>query len=312
MFQNCVGFISYNSLNYESDAFLQLDNIDTFYDFEIYGKFSNNKLDNEKYTAGNTNNPDDYSLPNIEKIINPNSILRLNPFEKISTNSIDLHDIEFNEEEKEEELISQESINILNYFKNNKKQNNSKKHFSNIIFSSDNSIIGNFEIKPRNINQNISSKYDENFNQVQMYPSNEKVENILNEVYNSQNITNTEFDYNTSIQNNRNVNSYNDFSYDVNNSNSFNYHDFTENNNTFNVMNEFKSEVLQKIDNTINNLEQKIITQNTIKQEIRNVENKITQVIEEKLNEREDVIVKKINEKSEKDFKDFKFKFLNS
>ena len=243
MFENCVGFISYNSLNYESDAFLQLENIDTFYDFQIYGKFSNNKLDNEKYTAGNTNNPEDYSLPDINHTTNPNSLLRLNPFDKITTSLIDLYDSEYVEEDSKEELVSDESLNILNYFKNNKKQNKSVSS-AGLIFSVDNSIKGSFQFKPRNINYNTSSSHEDFFSNVQISPSNEKIENIVNEIDNSQNFTNNEFDYNTTVQNNRTTNSFNDYSYDVNNNNSMTFHDFTEQNNTVNVINEFKSEVL--------------------------------------------------------------------
>lgn len=307
-------FVNYSSLIYNSDAFIQLDNFDTYYSYSSKYLISANKLDISKYTAGNTSDPNDYSLPNVDSVIKPNKILRINPF--ISKKPISVFLISENENKTEEnedfQNISEESLKILNHFRNIK----NKKTFKDKITlnSSDDENYEEFIFNPRDF-FDLNSNKQNSLNEVLTIVSEKNIEeNKKNDEINIlENISNNQFNYFSNKNETRVENNYKEFSYDVNNESfTSNVNNFTENITTFTVLNEIKQELIENFNNTVNNLEQKIQNNQVLNQEIKNIEQKITNVIEAKLTANEEKIIKKIQEKSENDLKKFHHDFLNS
>ena len=80
--------ISYKSISQESDAFIFSEQFVPYYELEINGIFSADNLEFEKYTAGSTDNPEDYKLPDVNNIVLPNKLSRINAFNKNNKESL--------------------------------------------------------------------------------------------------------------------------------------------------------------------------------------------------------------------------------
>ena len=131
MKKESIEMVSYEKLSYQSDAFLDLNGLEPFINFIVDENYSTQILSLDKYTAGSSDNPDDFSLPEHKHITKPESLLRLNPFNNINKSSILLRSsnniaksypfIENSSEEETQDIpyIADEALELLKYFENN-------------------------------------------------------------------------------------------------------------------------------------------------------------------------------------------------
>lgn len=329
MEEKSVGFVKYSKLSQESDAFFYNDKLSPYFELEIFGNYSASNLENEDYTAGTTNDPDDFDLPDITNTILPNKLLRLNSFQKLSKQKIfaidDFENSEFTfpkiEEKTQEEIyiesnfMASDAFKFMNLLKNKNIKINKNIESNKISISSNKLNLVEITIDERRL---ISPSVIDNTNDEikNLFPTSEKSNNITNISNTEELITqkNEIYDYNTIVNNSRmeSINS-NNFSYDIYNNVNPSYNDFSQQINNTQIIQEVKDEIINNVSQTINNIQNTIQNQQNItKTEIKNVENKIIQVIEEKLDEKETKIIDKISEQSKKDLNQFKRDFLNS
>lgn len=308
----------YVKIAQESDAFFESDQFCPFIRVQLSTHHSNLPLEANFYTAGNTNNPEDYSLPDISDTVSPKKLIRINPFNSNSTDKINTYDFDSNEETIQEEVyepyVNQEAKKLLFFMKNRSKQ---KSKISNTDLQLKTSSYSEytFEIRSRNFEEKSDKfSYEENesitlndgtkVNTSSKNPSINKTENSTN-IYNNKEIhvdtTKQQIEYKAG-----------DIRYDIQNQNFSTNIDFTNNFSTTNIVNEIKTEIIQEVNSSINKLENTFINQSVTRNEITKVESNIIKVIEEKLVERDSKLLEKIEEKTKKDLKSFSRDFLNS
>lgn len=305
MSSKSIEFLKYLNLSQNSDAFIFIDKLESFIEVKLSQEFSNSTLDFDKYTAGNTKNPDDYKLPSVENIVNPEKLIRINPFNNSKNTEIKIFQydeekyfLKNNQKNIPDEIMASDSLKFL--FEFNKKKNE-KKIFTNQI------VINNYNFLEDKIV--LNSRYiDEGSNNIPIEYAKKNIDSKdkdIKEVVNNETIKN--------IQNiNRTKNIINEIEYDINNASSSYYNDFTTINNTSKVVNEVKNEIINTVNQNIVNLEKKILSQTVSNFEMNNIQNNIVKNIQNHLDQKESAILEKIDEKSKKDFNKFKNDFLNS
>ena len=85
-----IEWVSYNKLSPLSDAFIYCESFNPLVKYKTGTPVSAEDLHNEKYTAGSTDNPEDYNLPDIKPIVKPERLGRINPFYNANSNKIKL------------------------------------------------------------------------------------------------------------------------------------------------------------------------------------------------------------------------------
>ena len=311
-----INFVNYKSISQESDAFIFSDQFTPFISLEISGIYNSKKLENLKYTAGTTNNPNDFKLPQIHHVVLPNKLMRMNPFSKTNNFeflSEDFVEEEIQEEQKQDEIIADESLEFLQFMNKIEKQE-SKIKPTDSFYISKYTDTTNQSLGPRSfVNQVSNNNIQENTN-FDFVP--DKNGNNTNEIIKETNIINKQntsrFDYNTFNNVNRTQVNNEYFSSDIYNGGDANYFDFTSQTTQQQNIKNITNEIVTNIENKINNLENKIFTENITKQEIQNIQNNIVNVIENKINETQENILEKIESKSVKQLDQFKRNFLNS
>jgi hypothetical protein len=313
-----ISFLRYVKIAQESDAFFESEQFCPFIRVQLSTHHSNLPLEANFYTAGNTNNPEDYSLPDISDTVSPKKLIRINPFNSNFTDKINTYDFDFNEEIIQEEVyepfVNEEAKRLLSFMKNKSKQ---KLKISNtdLLLKTSSYSEYTFEIKSRNFEEKSDKfSYEENesitlndgtkVNSSSKNPSINKTENNTN-IYNNKEIhvdtAKQQIEYKAG-----------DIRYDIQNQSFSTNIDFTNNFSTTNIVNEIKTEIIQEVNSSINKLENTFINQSVTRNEITKVENNIIKVIEEKLVERDSKLLEKIEEKTKKDLKSFSRDFLNS
>jgi len=313
-----ISFLRYVKVAQDSDAFFESEQFCPFIRVQLSTAHSNLPLDANYYTAGNTNNPEDYSLPDISDTVSPKKLIRLNPFNSNNEDKIATYEFESDEEIVQEEVyepfVNEEAKRLLAFMKNRPKQK-SKNTNTDLQLRSSSYSENIFEIRPRSFEEKSKNfDYQENesltlsdgtkVNSTTKNPTINKTENKTN-VYNNKEIyvdsTNQQIEYKDG-----------DISYDIQNQNFSTNIDFTNNFNSTNIVNEIKTEIIQEVNSNINKLENTFINQTITRNEIIKVENNIIKVIEEKLVERDSKLLEKIEQKTQKDLKSFTRDFLNS
>lgn len=307
--------MNYKKISQESDAFVFSDQFIPYFELEISGIYSSSKLELSKYTAGTTEDPNDYSLPNIDNLTLPNKLSRINPFNKNSSIELLLDgQVENKKVYEKDELISSEAEEFLQFLRNVNLNKNQNISLDNHIFISENTEYSLFNIHDRKYLLDIQKTDIDGFEFAES--PNIKSDSITN-IDNSETIINnknyqSKFDYKTNNSNNRFETRNEFFTTDVRSEGNSYYNDFSSKVEQKQIITEMKSEILQTFQQSITNLENKIINENTTKQDIVNIENKIVQVFETKLKNVQDEIIEKIEDKSSKQLSRFKNNFLNS
>jgi hypothetical protein len=313
-----INFVNYNKISQESDAFIFSDQFIPYFELEISGNFNADSLDLEKYTAGTTDNPEDYSLSNVDYIVNPQKLSRINPFNKNSKELI--YSLKDSDESikpiiSQPDVMSEDAIVFFNFINNRDDAVTKKKTTENHVFiSKAEEEFEEFVINQRFFSNMSNSSIEEtkSSNIQEIKEDGKSSTSIYNEYKNNTIVKKNKYDYRTILEDSR-VNEINkQFSYDIYNSESKSVYDFTTRSENNTVINEVKNELIVHMDQKINNLENKIFNQNITRNEINQIENKIIQVIESKLQKTEDQIIEKIDERSTEKINKFKNNFLNS
>lgn len=116
MKQNNIEWTKYDKINSASDAFIYLDDLIPFINYESGTDLSSSLLPPNFYTAGTSDNPDDYSIPEVK---NYNKLSRLNPFNKNSNFSVHsyqegLENESLYPQETNSSSIQSENIELIN------------------------------------------------------------------------------------------------------------------------------------------------------------------------------------------------------
>lgn len=310
--------ISYKSISQESDAFIFSEQFVPYFELEISGIFSADNLEFEKYTAGSTDNPEDYKLPDVNNIVLPNKLSRINAFNKNNKESllISCDNLETNNESNIDlELISEDALLFAQFFNNRETKIKRKKSNDNSVFISESDdTFEEITLKHRFFSNETSKSIDENYsvNVEKESKSDNANPNIVNDIRNSSSINNNKYEYKTIKEGSRIVNSDQNFSYDLYSDRSTNVYDFTSKVDQSSFLTEMKNELILNFDQKITKLENNVVNNNITRQEINQIENNIVQVIENKLKHTEEQILEKIDQKSDEKIKKFRNNFLNS
>lgn len=312
-----ISFLRYVKIAQDSDAFFYSSQFCPFIEIQLSTAHTNLPLEANYYTAGTTNDPEDYNLPETKNSVNPKKLIRINPFSSNSSDEISTYEFGSDEkiiqEEVYEPFVNDEAKRLLAYIKNKPKQK-SKISGSSLVLSESNFSEHIFEIRPRAESEKGSFSYEENDNVTYSNGSKEKsnlIKQVNNKTENINKINNTQEFY-TDIKNQRIEYNSGDINYDLNNQSFSTNIDISNNFNTTNIVNEIKTEIINEVNSSITKLENTFINQSITRNDIVKVENNIVKVIEEKMVERESKILEKIEEKNKKDLKSFSRDFLNS
>ena len=310
--------ISYKSISQESDAFIFSEQFVPYYELEINGIFSADNLEFEKYTAGSTDNPEDYKLPDVNNIVLPNKLSRINAFNKNNKESllVSCDNLESNNESNIDlEFISEDALLFAQFFNNRETKIKRKKSNDNSVYISESDdTFEEITLKQRFFSNETSKSIDENYsvNVEKESKSDNANPNIVNDIRNSSSINNNKYEYKTIKEGSRIVNSDQNFSYDLYSDRSTNVYDFTSKIDQSSFLTEMKNELILNFDQKITKLENNVVNNNITRQEINQIENNIVQVIENKLKHTEEQILEKIDQKSDEKIKKFRNNFLNS
>jgi hypothetical protein len=289
-----------------------------YFELEINGIFSADNLEFEKYTAGSTDNPEDYKLPDVNNIVLPNKLSRINAFNKNNKESVlvNCNNSETtNESSIDLELISEDALLFAQFFNNRETKIKRKKSNDNSVYiSKSDDLFEEITLKHRFFSNETSKSMDENYsiNVEKESKSDNANPNIVNDIRNTSSINNNKYEYKTIKEGSRIVNSDQNFSYDLYSDRSTNVYDFTSKVDQSSFLTEMKNELILNFDQKITKLENNVVNNNITRQEINQIENNIVQVIENKLKHTEEQILEKIDQKSDEKIKKFRNNFLNS
>ena len=343
MKKESIEMVSYEKLSYHSDAFLDLNGLEPFINFIVDENYSTKILSLDKYTAGSSDNPDDFSLPEHKHITKPESLLRLNPFNNLNKSSILLrssNDIAesypFIENSSKEDIqdtpyVADEALELLKYFENNFIDLSSTKKYDygslSVIDKINKYVI--LLLNERYFSQGSSSS-DESSNipiseAVKDYgfdPLNPKSlnnQNITNNQNNTENLTNNEIENifnnvqnNTSLENSKYVYNSKNVSLKNNILNKNKSVRFTIQNITQNYITEVKTEILESVTNMVNVLENKIKNENITKIEVNNIKNEVISYFENKLETHTEKALRVHEAKTKSEIQQMFKSFLNS
>ena len=128
MKEESIEWLTYKKINQLSDAFIFSDKFTPFIQVEFSTPVSANILEKEKFTAGSTNDPDDFSLPDRTEKIAPEKLIRINSFNSSVDNSLSSYKYKsqtdipsfFKEPEEEtfEDYVTEEAKQLLLFLKN--------------------------------------------------------------------------------------------------------------------------------------------------------------------------------------------------
>ena len=336
-----IEMISYNKISYLSDAFIILDDLDSYMDLITNSNYSSGKIPLDKYTAGTTDNPDDYKLPDNDHLVKKKSLSEISAFNSSIKQNIllrsdptfkeDYQILKDAEEDIPEELSNlyspdaQDILKVLeqNFFQlsNNKKYDHSKLELSKNIKDY---VL--FELNERYFSTQESSSKNENGEFDLSFPNSQKqeqhIENVTKKIdvtnIHDQNVTEYELqnlNQNTDINiNNQNTNIYNgkNIKYKSNIENRYKSVRYSIQNITKNYITEIKQEIIQEVEQMVTILETKIKNENISKIEINNIKNEIINNFDRKIETYTKSAFDQFETKSKAEIKDMFKKFLNS
>ena len=253
--------ISYKSISQESDAFIFSEQFVPYFELEINGIFSADNLEFEKYTAGSTDNPEDYKLPDVNNIVLPNKLSKINAFNKNNKESllISCDNLETNNESNIDlDLISEDALLFAQFFNNRETKIKRKKSNDNSVYISESDdTFEEITLKHRFFSNETSKSIDENYsvNVEKESKSDNANPNIVNDIRNSSSINNNKYEYKTIKEGSKIVNSDQNFSYDLYSDRSTNVYDFTSKIDQSSFLTEMKNELILNFDQKITKLE---------------------------------------------------------
>jgi hypothetical protein len=88
-----IDFIDYDKISIQSDAFVTSDELNCYFQYIPSTKAISYNIKKELHTAGTTEDPDDYTIPDVSQKILPRKLFRINPFHKNSSENVELKKI---------------------------------------------------------------------------------------------------------------------------------------------------------------------------------------------------------------------------
>ena len=86
-----INFIDYDKITIHSDAFVTSEELNCYLQYLPSTKALSYNIKKDKHTAGTTNDPDDYKIPDIRSKLSPKKLYRINPFHKNNAEYLELH-----------------------------------------------------------------------------------------------------------------------------------------------------------------------------------------------------------------------------
>ena len=86
-----INFIDYDKITIQSDAFVTSEELNCYLQYLPSTKALSYNIKKDKHTAGTTNDPDDYKIPDIRSKLSPKKLYRINPFHKNNAEYLELH-----------------------------------------------------------------------------------------------------------------------------------------------------------------------------------------------------------------------------
>jgi hypothetical protein len=86
-----LNFIDYDKITIQSDAFVTSEELNCYLQYLPSTKALSYNIKKDKHTAGTTNDPDDYKIPDIRQKLSPKKLYRINPFHKNNAEYLELH-----------------------------------------------------------------------------------------------------------------------------------------------------------------------------------------------------------------------------
>ena len=92
-----ISFLRYVKIAQDSDAFFHSSQFCPFIEVKLSTAHTNLPLEANFYTAGTTNDPEDYNLPETKTSVNPKKLIRINPFSSNSNDEISTYEFDSDE-----------------------------------------------------------------------------------------------------------------------------------------------------------------------------------------------------------------------
>ena len=86
-----INFIDYDKITIHSDAFVTSEELNCYLQYLPSTKALSYNIKKDKHTAGTTDDPDDYKIPDIRSKLSPKKLYRINPFHKNNAEYLELH-----------------------------------------------------------------------------------------------------------------------------------------------------------------------------------------------------------------------------
>ena len=195
-----INFIDYDKISIHSDAFVSSDELNCYFQYIPSTKALSINIKKEKHTAGTTDDPNDYKIPDIKEKLSPKKLYRINPFHKNFAEELHLHKTNIDPEilyptvTKEVKVVetdysdmglNQDQIDFLialKNLKNLKVEDVSKKlDIDQFEITEDKLMDGFFQLYPRFMEQLVSANgnlgnlnYEEESEESFGYTDNEK------------------------------------------------------------------------------------------------------------------------------------------
>ena len=86
-----INFIDYDKITIQSDAFVTSEELNCYLQYLPSTKALSYNIKKDKHTAGTTDDPDDYKIPDIRSKLSPKKLYRINPFHKNNAEYLELY-----------------------------------------------------------------------------------------------------------------------------------------------------------------------------------------------------------------------------
>ena len=171
-----LNFIDYDKITIQSDAFVTSEELNCYLQYLPSTKALSYNIKKDKHTAGTTNDPDDYKIPDIRQKLSPKKLYRINPFHKNNAEYLELHktnidpEIIFPTETKEVKIVendysdmglNQDQIDFLLALKNLKTLKvddiSKKLDLEQFAITDEKMLEGFFQVYPRYMESLVAS-----------------------------------------------------------------------------------------------------------------------------------------------------------
>ena len=88
-----INFIEYDKISIASDAFVSSAELNCYFQYLPSTKATSFNIKKELHTAGTTEDPNDYKIPDVSERILPRKLFRINPFHSNYTEKLELNKV---------------------------------------------------------------------------------------------------------------------------------------------------------------------------------------------------------------------------